>query len=213
MLRHEADDQAAEIIGLLDEFQAAERAGAEAVDHWVTVCRDARLRGGLKVIRTRDRGHACLAEERLRALGGTPSASVGRQLASLLAMLGSEDVSDRTKLVALLDRFPGELEDPLAEVVRRIGHDDETRSLLSRSASASSAAPATPSCRTRCAAPLSGASGRPRWRTRRSSRSFSRAIRRKPPCDGRSSTCSTSWTPTSRPASCCASWPRARGQR
>jgi len=28
MLRHEADDQAAEIIGLLDEFQAAERAGA-----------------------------------------------------------------------------------------------------------------------------------------------------------------------------------------
>ena len=130
MLRHEADDQAAEIIGLLDEFQAAERAGAEAVDHWVTVCRDARLRGGLKVIRTRDRGHACLAEERLRALGGTPSASVGRQLASLLAMLGSEDVSDRTKLVALLDRFPGELEDPLAEVVRRIDHDDETRSLL-----------------------------------------------------------------------------------
>ena len=130
MLRHEADDQAAEIIGLLDEFQAAERAGAEAVDHWVTVCRDARLRGGLKVIRTRDRGHACLAEERLRALGGTPSASVGRQLASLLAMLGSDDVSDRTKLVALLDRFPGELEDPLAEVVRRIDHDDETRSLL-----------------------------------------------------------------------------------
>jgi len=44
MLRHEADDQAAEIIGLLDEFQAAERAGAEAVDHWVTVCRDPRLR-------------------------------------------------------------------------------------------------------------------------------------------------------------------------
>src|SRR5439155_1092686 len=85
MLRHEADDQAAEIIGLLDEFRAAERAGAEAVDHWVTVCRDARLRGGLKVIRTRDRGHACLAEERLRALGGTPSAHVGRQLASLRA--------------------------------------------------------------------------------------------------------------------------------
>jgi len=100
------------------------------VDHWVTVCRDPRLRGGLKVIRTRDRGHACLAEERLRALGGTPSARVGRQLASLLAMLGSNDVSDRTKLVALLDRFPGELDDPLAEVVRRIDHDDETRSLL-----------------------------------------------------------------------------------
>src|SRR5206468_1791245 len=44
MLRHELDDQTPEIVGLLDEFQAAERAGADAVDQWVAVCRDARRR-------------------------------------------------------------------------------------------------------------------------------------------------------------------------
>ena len=130
MLRHELDDQTPEIVGLLDEFQAAERAGADAVDQWVAVCRDARLRGGLKVIRTRDRGHASLAEARLRALGGMPSARAGRELAALLAMLASPDVTDRAKLAALLARFPGQLEDPLAEVVHRIDQDDETRSLL-----------------------------------------------------------------------------------
>jgi hypothetical protein len=130
MLRHESDDQTAEIIDLLDEFQAAERAGADAVDQWLSLCRDARLRGGLKVIRTRDRGHAALAEERLRALGGTPSAVVGRQLAALLDLLGARDVSDRAKLAALLDRFPAQLDDPLADVVRRIDQDDETRSML-----------------------------------------------------------------------------------
>src|SRR5437899_12988479 len=120
MLRHEADDQTREIVGLLDEFQAAERAGAEAVDRWVAVCRDARLRGGLKVIRTRDFGHASLAEGRLRALGGLPSARVGRDLASLLAMLASPEVSDRAKLTALLARFPGQREVPLVDIVRRI---------------------------------------------------------------------------------------------
>ena len=129
MLRH-ATDQMGEIIGLLDEFQAAERAGADAVEQWIAVCRDARLRGGLKVIRTRDRGHASLAEARLRALGGVPSAAVGRDLAALLALLASADVPDHAKLAALLARFPGELDDPLADVVRRIGQDDETRALL-----------------------------------------------------------------------------------
>ena len=130
MLRHETDDLTVEVVGLLDEFQAAERAGAEAVESWVGVCRDPRLRGGLKVVRTRDLGHASLAEGRLRALGGVPSLRIGRELASLLAMLASPDVSDRAKLAALLARFPGGLQDPLADVVRRIEQDDETRSLL-----------------------------------------------------------------------------------
>src|SRR5437667_11706403 len=122
MLHHEADDQAAEIIGLLDEFQAAERAGAEAVDHWVTVCRDARLRGGLKVIRTRDRGHASLAEARLRALGGLPSARAGREPAALLAMLASPDVTDRAKLRARPARLPDPPEDPPRHVAGRLAH-------------------------------------------------------------------------------------------
>ena len=130
MLRHETDDQTVEIVDLLDEFQSAERAGAEAVEGWVGVCRDARLRGGLKVIRTRDLGHASLAEGRLRALGGVPSVQIGRQLGSLLTMLASPEMSDRAKLAALLARFPGDLENPLSDVVRRIEQDDETRALL-----------------------------------------------------------------------------------
>src|SRR2546427_12427707 len=101
MLRH-ATDETREIVSLLDEFQAAERAGAEAVEQWIAVCRAPRLRGGLKVVRTRDLGHAALAEGRLRALGGVPSAGVGRDLGALLAVLASTDVSDHVKLAALL---------------------------------------------------------------------------------------------------------------
>src|SRR5439155_253519 len=108
MLRHETDDQAVEIVGLLDEFQAAERAGAEAVEGWVGVCRDARLRGGLKVIRTRDLGHASLAR------------------------FGSSTVSDEEKLGLVLARYPeeGAVRQPIAHVLERFEPDLETRELL-----------------------------------------------------------------------------------
>ena len=59
-----------------------------------------------------------------------PSVRIGRELAALLATLASPELSDRAKLAALLARFPGGLENPLADVVRRIEQDDETRSLL-----------------------------------------------------------------------------------
>ena len=39
---------------LLDELQAAEEAGAEALGLWIAGCDDPRLRGGLRVIRARD---------------------------------------------------------------------------------------------------------------------------------------------------------------
>src|SRR5207302_254456 len=74
MLRQDAAPERARVIGLLDAFQAAERAGAEAVGRWIAACSDPRLRGGLRVIRARDARHAALAEARLRALGGEPAA-------------------------------------------------------------------------------------------------------------------------------------------
>ncbi len=67
MLRPPPGSERARVIGLLDAFQAAERAGVEAVGRWIVACADARLRGGLRMIRARDRRHAALAEARLRS--------------------------------------------------------------------------------------------------------------------------------------------------
>src|SRR5579883_2460976 len=120
----------ARVVALLDELQAAERAGAAALEQWIRSCREPALRGGLRVVAARDAAHATLAEERLRRLGATPSAEVSRALATLCGLLAAADVSDRSKLAVLLARFPGEVYDPFAEVVRSIEDDGETRALL-----------------------------------------------------------------------------------
>jgi ParB-like chromosome segregation protein Spo0J len=118
------------LIGLLDAFQAAERAGADALGRWIAVCDEPRLRGGLKVIRARDRRHARLAEGRLRALGGEPRAPIGRELAALCAVVADPGVSDRSKLALLVARFPRPDDAPLGQLVRQIDDDAETRALL-----------------------------------------------------------------------------------
>jgi hypothetical protein len=130
MLRQEVGRERTWVIELLDEFQAAERAGAEAVARWLAACRDARLRGGLRVIQARDRRHAALAEARLRALGGVPEALPSRELRALCGVVADPGVSDRSKLVMLLARVPPRAETPLDDVVRRVEHDAETRALL-----------------------------------------------------------------------------------
>jgi hypothetical protein len=120
----------ARVIALLDELQAAERAGAEALREWIATCRDPALRGGLRVIAARDAGHADLVEARLRALGGTAGAVPGRNLTALCTVLAAADVSDRSKLTILLARFPARGYDPFTPLVLRIEDDDETRALL-----------------------------------------------------------------------------------
>lgn len=115
---------------LLDAFQAAERAGVQALGRWLTACRDPRLRGGLRVLRARDARHAELAEARLRALGGVPTAAVGRELGALLAVIGNPDVSDRSKVAMLLGRAPLHARSPLADAAARLAHDPETQALL-----------------------------------------------------------------------------------
>lgn len=120
----------ARIVALLDELQAAERAGAEALSRWVTSCREPGLRGGLRLIAARDASHAALAELRLRAIGGAPLARPSRALVALCGTLGAPDVSDRSKLAVLLARFPEQVYDPFADLTRQIVMDDETRVLL-----------------------------------------------------------------------------------
>jgi len=125
MLRQDAAPERARVIGLLDAFQAAERAGAEAVGRWIAACSDPRLRGGLRVIRARDARHAALAEARLRALGGEPAARPSRELAALCG-----GVSDRSKLAMLIGRLPGPDDAPLGALVRDADGDAETQALL-----------------------------------------------------------------------------------
>ena len=117
------------VITLLDELQAAERAGAAALGEWAAGCRDPALRGGLQVLGARDAAHAALAEARLRALGGEPSAQAGRNLQSLCSVLGTPDVSDRSKLTLLLSRFPDRVHDPFVQFASQLT-DEETRALL-----------------------------------------------------------------------------------
>jgi hypothetical protein len=114
---------------LLDELQAAEEAGAEALGLWIASCDDRRLRGGLRVIRARDQAHARLARRRLAALGGGSMQSAPRQVQSLCGVLAAPDVSNRSKLAILLSRFPARADDALPDVVAGLD-DDETRALL-----------------------------------------------------------------------------------
>jgi hypothetical protein len=118
------------VLGLLDALQAAERAGADAVGEWIGVCRHAGLRGGLKVIRERDRRHAALSEARLRALGGVPAAAISRELEALCAVLADAGISDHSKLSLLVNRFPAAASSPLGDVAQSADGDAETRALL-----------------------------------------------------------------------------------
>src|SRR5438477_8512980 len=131
MLRQDAAPERARVIGLLDAFQAAERAGAEAVGRWIAACSDPRLRGGLRVIRARDARHAALAEARLRALGGVPAARPSPELAALCGVVADSGVSDESKLALLVSLLPAAEDDPLLAFVRDAGNGDaETRALL-----------------------------------------------------------------------------------
>jgi len=114
---------------LLDELQAAEEAGAEALGLWIATCEDRRLRGGLRVIRARDLAHARIARRRLAVLGAAGAHEAPRQVQSLRGLLGAADVSNRSKLAILLSRFPARADDALPESVASLD-DDETRALL-----------------------------------------------------------------------------------
>jgi hypothetical protein len=119
-----------DVITLLDALRAAERAGAQAVGRWIATCEDPRLRGGLRVIQARDDGHATLAEERLRALGGAPAAEPTRELVALCDLVADPAISDRSKLAMLMARAPTPGRAPLGALVRRAEVDAETRALL-----------------------------------------------------------------------------------
>jgi hypothetical protein len=129
--RRAVSAEAAALIPLLDALRAAERAGAEALERWVASCRDPRLRGGLRVICARDRSHAALAEERLRALGGVPTATANAELQAVCGVVADPGVSDRSKLALLIARLARGVEGTVEHAVRTSAVDVETQAVLS----------------------------------------------------------------------------------
>jgi hypothetical protein len=120
----------ARLIELLDQMQAADAAGAQALAQWMAGCADPRLRGGLRVVQARDACHARLATARIVALGATPAAAPSRNLTALLHVLAAPGVGDRSKLAILIARFPAQADDPFVPMLGAIAADDETRALL-----------------------------------------------------------------------------------
>src|SRR3989442_10744827 len=80
MLRPPPGSERARVIWLLDAFQAAERAGVEAVGRWIVACAEARLRGGLRMIRARGRRRPAPARAALRSRGRGPARAPSRAL-------------------------------------------------------------------------------------------------------------------------------------
>src|SRR2546425_13316293 len=98
MLRPPPGSERARVIWLLDAFQAAERAGVEAVGRWIVVCADARLRGGVRMIRARDRRPPPPAQARPRSLGGVPRARPSPELAPPCGLVARPGASGPSKL-------------------------------------------------------------------------------------------------------------------
>ena len=82
------------------------------------------------MICARDRSHAALAEARLRALGGVPTATANGELLAVCGIVGDPQVSDRTKLTVLLARLAGGVEGTIAAVAQKSRDDAETHALL-----------------------------------------------------------------------------------
>jgi len=124
------ESERSRLTALLDELQAAERAGADALERWIDAADEPYLRGGLRVVRGRDLDHAALAQARLAALGGRPAVAIRDDLRALCEVLSEPAVHDRTKLAMLVARYPNGVLKLFRDLVSRIDADGETRALL-----------------------------------------------------------------------------------
>src|SRR5579884_1513956 len=107
----------ARVVALLDELQAAERAGAAALEQWIRSCREPALRGGLRVVAARDAAHATLAEvvrsieddgetrALLETIGDDERASLRwlREVGEGLPQVDDDGGAERETVIPLLD--------------------------------------------------------------------------------------------------------------
>jgi hypothetical protein len=121
------------ILHFLDEFRAGETFGGEVFALWYSVARDARVRGGLQVVREREAMHGKLLAARIAALGGRCHAALPEKFQTAArARLGSAEVSDADKIADFVRRLPDAeaAVKPIRAVIAQIEHDSETQALL-----------------------------------------------------------------------------------
>ena len=122
----------------LDQFRAAEVSGAETLRRWALVAADPVLVGGLRVAAARESQHASLLEQRLRELGGEPSAEIPSWLRELNSRIADPAARDTDRLSAIVEYLPDSdrgampvhelvesaCDDLTAELLRNICADD-----------------------------------------------------------------------------------------
>lgn len=120
-----------ETIEFLDGYRAAEAAAADALGAWIAVSDTPCLRGGLRAVQLREAWHARLFEERIKELGGSPTAELPDGAEAFFAPLGDQKTSDAQKV----EHFMANAGDPavldqLDAQAARLGDDEETQFLL-----------------------------------------------------------------------------------
>lgn len=125
-------DRRAHVLERLDAYRAAEQSGAEVLETWAELSDDAALVGGLRTAAAREAKHAALLEQRLRELGGTPTARVPQSIARFNAALTDPTTSDLERLRLMVERFPDvdAAVVPLTDFIDSIDDDELTCELL-----------------------------------------------------------------------------------
>lgn len=123
----------AEVIGFLDQFRAGEALGEASLGEWIEVCSTPCVRGALRTIQLREGFHARLLEQRIKELGGSPTAEVPEAMyTAAMQQSGSREKSDTEKVQDFVSRFPDvdAALKPIHDLADRLDQDQETQSLL-----------------------------------------------------------------------------------
>jgi hypothetical protein len=125
-------ERAAALLGLLDDYRAAEASGAATLRKWSDLCADEGLAGGLRTIAAREAFHAELLDRRIRELGGEPHAKVPAWLAEYNDAITDPRATDEARLGAIIGQFPDidAALAPLERTIESLEADPLTRELL-----------------------------------------------------------------------------------
>ncbi len=122
-----------EVIRFLDQFRAGEALGETSLGAWIEVSTTPCVRGALRTIQMREGSHAQLLEQRIKELGGSPTAEVPQAIYdAVMEGSASTEKSDVQKLQEFVARFP-DIDvalKPINDLADRLDHDQETQSLL-----------------------------------------------------------------------------------
>ncbi len=122
-----------EVIGFLDQFRAGEALGEASLGAWIEVSTTPCVKGALRTIQMREASHAQLLEQRIKELGGSPTAEVPQAIYdAAMESLASTEKSDIQKLQEFMSRFTDidATLKPIHDLADRLDHDQETQSLL-----------------------------------------------------------------------------------